>query len=71
MNKEGMAKTLIKLDNGLRIKYLVKPKKYFLFRGSAQIMIDNEYPIGFDSVDEAISMSNTFIANCGTNYITK
>ena len=48
-----MAKTLKLLDNGLRVKYLVKEKRYYLFFGSRQCKIDCEYQRGFYSQEAA------------------
>ena len=51
-----MAKTLEQLPNKLRIKYIVKAKKYYLYYGSTQIRIDNKYQRGFKNIDEAKSV---------------
>ena len=48
-----MAKTIELLPNKIRIKYLVKEKKYYLFYGSQQCMIDSEYQNGFNSFEDA------------------
>jgi len=48
-----MAKTLEQLSNKLRIRYVVKAKKYYLYFGSTQIRIDGEYQKGFNSHNEA------------------
>ena len=66
-----MARTLIQLKNGLRVKHLVKPKKYFLFMGNQQIRIDSQWQRGVDTFDEAVTLGNSFIANFGDNFITK
>ena len=51
-----MAKTLEQLSNKLRIKYIVKAKKYYLYYGSMQIRIDNKYQKGFKTLEEAKSV---------------
>ena len=53
-----MAKTLVKLENKLRVKYLVKPKKYYLFYGNQQITIKGNYQDGFKTKDEAIEVGS-------------
>lgn len=54
-----MAKTLKMLQNGLRIKYLVHPKKYYIFWGSQQCTINGKYQDGFKTIDEAEDIGNT------------
>lgn len=53
-----MAKTLKQLDNGLRVKYLVKPKKHFLFWGSMNIRVDGQYHNGFKTQEAAEEFGN-------------
>ena len=48
-----MAKTLKQLSNRIRIKYLKKDNKYFLFFGSSHILIKGEYLEGFESIEDA------------------
>ena len=56
-----MAKTLKQLENGIRIKFLVKAKKYFLFWGSQQCVIDGKYQDGFKTEEEAEKKGNILI----------
>lgn len=48
-----MAKTLKQLQNGIRVNYLIKEKKYFLFFGSQQCTINNNYQDGFNTQQDA------------------
>jgi len=50
-----MAKTLKLLDNGIRVKFIVKVKKYVLYRGSAQCLVNGGY-MSFETIDEVISV---------------
>jgi len=59
-----MAKTLIQLKNGLRVKYLVKPKKHYLFIGSRQIRINSEWQRGFKTQEEAELIGNKLTNTC-------
>lgn len=54
-----MAKTIVQLKNGLRVKYIVNAKKYYLYTGSMAILIDGEYQNGFKSEQEAVSLGNS------------
>ena len=46
-----MAKTIKKLKNGLRIKFLKREARYFLFVANRQIMINNEYQKGYMTLE--------------------
>jgi len=53
-----MAKILYKSHiNNITVKFLIKPKKYYLFNGNHQIVINNEHQKGGDSLEEAITLS--------------
>ena len=58
-----MAKTLKQLENGIRIKYLVKDKKYFLFWGSQQCVINGKYQDGFKTQEDAEKIGIGLIGN--------
>ena len=47
-----MAKTIEQLENNLRIKFLIKERKYYLFFGSGRIIINGEYCQGYDTLAE-------------------
>lgn len=55
-----MAKTLKKLDNGLRIKYLIRQKKYYLFSGQHNITIYGLFTKnGFETFEECEETGKT------------
>lgn len=56
-----MAKTLKLLENGIRIKYLVREKKYFLFWGTSQCLINSKYQNGFKTFEDAEMIGKTLI----------
>jgi len=58
-----MAVTLKQLSNGIRVKYLVKDKRFFLFWGSQQCVIDGEYQNGFSTQEDAEAKGNSLIGN--------
>jgi hypothetical protein len=62
-----MAKTLVQLTNGLRVKYLVRPKRFFLFNGSACVKIDNRYQTGFDTQADAERRGSELVARPYSN----
>ena len=49
-----MAKTIMKLPNEIRVKYLKRPQKYFLFWGNNQVLINNKRQAGFDDFQDAV-----------------
>lgn len=53
-----MAKTSIQLENKIRVKFCVKPKKWVLYWGNQQCKINGEYQKGFATQEEAISIGN-------------
>lgn len=53
-----MAKTLVKLENNVRVKYLVKAKKYVLFYGNRQLKINGKYQKGVETQEEAVALGN-------------
>lgn len=44
--------------NNLTVKFLIKPQKYYIFDGNHQIIINDNYQKGFDSVEDAIETGN-------------
>jgi len=52
-----MAKTLIQLENGLRVKYIVNEKAFMLFKGSANCYINGGYK-KFSTQKEAEKFGN-------------
>ena len=56
-----MAKTIYQLPNGLRVKYIKKPEKYYLYEGNHQISIDDEYQKGFEKFWKAIIYGDMLI----------
>lgn len=56
-----MAKTLKQLENKLRIKYIIRAKRYYLLFGNEHIVINGEYSNGFDSIELAEACGNKLI----------
>lgn len=54
-----MAKALERLPNGLLVKYLVRPKKYFLFAGSYNIKINGEWQAGFGTQQDCAKVGRS------------
>lgn len=63
-----MAKTLKLLNNKIRIKYLVRYKRYFLFYGNSQIMVNGYYPGSFETFEIAEEYGNTLQRKYNNDY---
>lgn len=69
-----MAKTLVELENKLRVKYLIKPKKYYLFFGNQHPYINGEFHNVFESEASAVEFGIGLTrqeTNYHINYISK
>lgn len=72
-----MAKTSVKLENGISVKYIVKEYGYCLYRGSGRITIDGKWSgwntetgyNWFEYENEAVEFGNTLTYDKGINYI--
>ena len=53
-----MAKTLYKTNKGLRVKYIIKAKKYFIYYGAECISIDGKYQKGYKYLSNAVLKAN-------------
>jgi hypothetical protein len=63
-----MAKAIKRYKNGLSIRFLKKPNKYFITFGVDHIKIEGEYNSGFKTFDEAEKYLLTLTPKPYTNY---
>jgi hypothetical protein len=61
-----MAKTIVKIRTGLNIKFLKRPKKYYLLKGNQHIVLEDHNgtsftPKGFDSIEECKAFGNKLV----------
>ena len=65
-----MAKTLVQLANGLRVKYIVKEKAFMLFNGAANCFINGDYK-KFETQQECEDFGNKLPAQKSIYYTVK
>ena len=53
LKQNKMANAIKKYQNGLSIRFLKTPKKYYITFGVTHIKIDNEYSNGFKTFEDA------------------
>jgi len=65
-----MAKTLVQLENGVRVKYIIKEEAFMLFLGSANCFINGDYK-RFKTQEDAVRYGSTLPKQSSYFYYTK